>query len=289
MIADDQLDMLIELGGTTHMNRLDLMAYRAAPKQASWMGYPHSAGLSTIDYLITDPYNTPPRRDLLLEKPLMMPHTWIALGRAVFTDAHEIKPGLPQDRNGVITFGTANNPHKYNREMFEVWARVLHETPGSRFLFVRPEGSTPTFRRNVCAEFERGGVAKERIGFATVRGAHMPFYNEIDISLDTFPLTGGTTTTESLWMGVPVVSLIGEAFYERLSYSLLTNSGLKDLASDNKDDFVRTAVALAGDGDRRLALRQTLREQIRSGPLGQTGQFAQDFYDLIAKAVHAPA
>ncbi|HXA39823.1 MAG TPA: tetratricopeptide repeat protein [Phenylobacterium sp.] len=289
MIADDQLDMLIELGGTTHMNRLDLMAYRAAPKQASWMGYPHSAGLSTIDYLITDPYNTPPRRDLLLEKPLMMPHTWIALGRAVFTDAHEIKPGLPQDRNGVITFGTANNPHKYNREMFEVWARVLHETPGSRFLFVRPEGSTPTFRRNVCAEFERGGVAKERIGFATVRGAHMPFYNEIDISLDTFPLTGGTTTTESLWMGVPVVSLIGEAFYERLSYSLLTNSGLKDLASDNKDDFVRTAVALAGDRDRRLALRQTLREQIRSGPLGQTGQFAQDFYDLIAKAVHAPA
>ncbi|WP_293366902.1 tetratricopeptide repeat protein [Phenylobacterium sp.] len=288
-IADDQLDMLIELGGTTHMNRLDVMAFRAAPKQASWLGYPHSAGLSTIDYLITDPYNTPPRRDLLLETPLMMPHTWLALGRAVFSDAHEIKPGLPQDRTGVITYGTANNPHKYNREMFALWSRVMQETPGSRFLFVRPEGSSATFRRNILAEFERGGIAKERIDFATVRGVHMPFYNEIDVSLDTFPLTGGTTTTESLWMGVPVVSLIGEAFYERLSYSLLANSGLADLANPDMDSFVRTAVALAGDRSRRIELRHGLREKIRSGPLGQTDRFAQDFYDLIAKTVQQPA
>lgn len=289
MIAEDQLDMLIELGGTTHMNRLDLMAYRAAPRQASWLGYPHSAGLSTIDYLITDPYNTPPRRDLLLEKPLMMPHSWIALGRMVFSDVHEIAPGLPQDRTGAITYGTANNPHKYNREMFAVWARVMLETPGSRFIFVRPEGSAATFRRNVIAEFARGGIAPERIVFNTIRGAHMPFYNEMDISLDTFPLTGGTTTTESLWMGVPVVSLIGEAFFERLSYSILANSGLKDLATEDKDEFVRLAVALAGDRDRRLMLRQNLREQIRTGPLGQTEQFARDFYDLIAETVRAPA
>jgi predicted O-linked N-acetylglucosamine transferase (SPINDLY family) len=289
MIADDQLDMLIELGGSTHMNRLDLMAYRAAPRQASWLGYPHSAGLSTIDYLVTDPYNTPPKRDLLLETPLVMPHTWIALGRAVFTDAHEIKPGVPQDRSGVITYGTANNPHKYNREMFEAWSRVLRETPGSRFLFVRPEGGSASFRRNVLAAFERGGVAGDRIGFSTVRGAHIPFYNEIDISLDTFPLTGGTTTTESLWMGVPVVSLIGEAFYERLSYSILANCGLADLANPDVDSFVRTAVTLAGDRDRRLALRHGLRDMVRSGPLGQTEQFGRDFYDLVAKTVLVPA
>ena len=289
MIAADQLDMLIELGGTTHMNRLDVMAYRAAPKQASWLGYPHSAGLSTIDYLITDPYNTPPRRDLMLETPLMMPHSWIALGRMVFSDAHEITPGLPQDRRGSLTFGTANNPHKYNREMFDVWAQVLRETPGSRFLFVRPESGTATFRRNVLAEFERGGVAPERIAFHAVRGLHMPVYNEIDISLDTFPLTGGTTTTEALWMGVPVISLIGEAFFERLSYSILANSGLKDLATGDKAEFVRLAVNLAAARARRLALRQTRREQIRSGPLGQTAQFAQDFYNLIANTVRAPA
>jgi predicted O-linked N-acetylglucosamine transferase (SPINDLY family) len=267
------------------MNRLDVMAFRAAPKQASWLGYPHSAGLSTIDYLITDPYNTPPRRDLLVETPLMMPHSWIALGRMIFSDAQVITPGLPEARNGVLTFGTANNPHKYTREMLEVWAQVLRETPGSRFMFIRPEGGSATFRENLLAEFERGGVGRERIVFSTIRGAHMPFYNEVDISLDTFPLTGGTTTTESLWMGVPVVSLIGEAFFERLSASILANCGLADLATGDRDEYVRLAVALAADRPRRAELRETLRAKIKAGPLGQTEQFARDFYDLIARTV----
>ena len=287
MIADDQLDMLIELGGSTHMNRLDVMAYRPAPKQASWLGYPHSAGLSAIDYLITDPYNTPPRRDLLVEKPLMMPKSWIALGRMVFSDAHAITPGLPEDRAGCLTFGTANNPHKYTRDTVTVWSQVLLATPGSRFMFIRPEGGTATFRRNLISEFESHGVAGDRIVFSTIRGAHMPFYNQVDISLDTFPLTGGTTTTEALWMGVPVVSLIGEGFFERLSASILTNSGLADLATDDKAQFVRIAVDLAKDRARRQSLRENLRQQIRSGPLGQTEQFAKDFYGLIASTLNA--
>ena len=285
LIADDSLDMLIELGGSTHMNRLDVMAYRPAPMQASWLGYPHSAGLSTIDYLICDPFNTPPRRDLLVETPLTMPHSWIALGRMVFSESHVIAPGLPQDRAGTITFGTANNPHKYNRETLELWSRVLGATPGSRFMFIRPEGGSASFRRHMLAEFGRHGIAAERIVFSTIRGAHMPFYNEIDISLDTLPLTGGTTTTESLWMGVPVVSLIGEAFFERLSGSILANSGLADLATEDKDAYVRIATDLAGDRPRREALRHGLRARIKAGPLGQTEQFARDFYDLIARTV----
>jgi predicted O-linked N-acetylglucosamine transferase (SPINDLY family) len=200
-----------------------------------------------------------------------------------------ITPGLPEDRNGRLTFGTANNPHKYNREMLELWAQVLRETPGSRFMFIRPEGSSATFRRNLIAEFERGGVDGERIAFSTIRGQHMPFYNEVDISLDTLPLTGGTTTTESLWMGVPVISLIGEAFFERLSASILANCGLGDLATEDRAEFVRLAVGLAGDRARRLALRENLREQMKSGPLGQTEQFARDFYDLIARTVRPDA
>ena len=286
LIADDQLDMLIELGGSTHMNRLDVMAYRPAPKQASWLGYPHSAGLSTIDYLITDPHNTPPRRDLLVEEPLMMPKSWIALLRMIFSDAHQIMAqACRKTAPGAFTFGTANNPHKYNRELIEVWSRVLKAVPGSRFMFIRPEGGTATFRENLQAEFERAGIARERIVFSTIRGGHMPFYNQVDVSLDTFPLTGGTTTTESLWMGVPVISLIGEAFFERLSGSILANCGLGDLATEDKDEFVRIAAALAGDRERRVALRETIREQMKSGALGQTQQFAADFYDLIARTV----
>jgi predicted O-linked N-acetylglucosamine transferase (SPINDLY family) len=285
MIADDQLDILFELGGSTHMNKLEVMAFKPAPKQASWLGYPHSAGLSTIDYLLCDPYNAPPRRDLLIEQPLMMPHTWIALGRMVFSEGHVIAPGVPQDRHGHITFGTANNPHKYNPETLALWARVLLAVPDSTFLFIRPEGGTASFRRNIVAEFAKHGVAPERIQFNAVRGAHMAVYNEVDITLDPFPLTGGTTTTESLWMGVPVVSLIGEAFYERLSASILANSGLADLATEAPDEYVRIAVALAADHDRRVALRHDLRNQIRSGPLGQTQQFATDFYELVARTV----
>ncbi|MFL5295261.1 MAG: hypothetical protein ACJ798_02655, partial [Phenylobacterium sp.] len=268
---------------------LEVMAYRPAPKQASWLGYPHSAGLSTIDYLLCDPYNTPPRRDLLVEQPLMMPHCWLSLGEMIFSAGHVIEPGLPQDRQGRITFGTANNPHKYNRETFALWSQVLQAVPGSAFMFIRPEGGTEAFRRNVTAEFARHGIDPGRVQFSTIRGRHMPFYNQVDISLDPFPLTGGTTTTESLWMGVPVVSLIGEAFYERLSASILANCGLAELATPDPAEYVRIAAGLAGDRGRRLALRQGLRDQIRSGPLGQTKQFAADFYDLVARTVRPEA
>jgi len=285
MVADDQLDMLVELGGSTDMNKVEVLAWRPAPIQASWLGYPHSVGLAAIDYLICDPLTAPTRRDLMIEKPLMMPQSWIALGRMAFSDDHAIMPGLPQDRAGVVTFGTANHPHKYNRATIALWARVLSATPGSQFMIVRPEAAAASFRRNLTAEFARHGIEAERIVFHAVRGAHMAVYNEIDISLDTAPLTGGTTTTESLWMGVPVVSLVGEALFERLSYSILGNSGLADLAAADREDFVQVATALALDRDRRAALRQTLRAQMRAGPLGQSEQFARDFYDLIARTV----
>jgi len=284
-IAADQLDILIELGGSTHMNKLDVMAYKPAPIQASWLGYPHSAGLSTIDYFVCDPYSLPANPDYLIEKPLVMPKTWLALGRAFFSDTNQLTPGLPSERKGHITFGTANNPHKYSRQVLRTWAKVLKAIPDSRFLIIRPEGSGATFRNNIRAQFELEGVASDRVDFQAVRGAHLPFYNELDISLDPFPLTGGTTTTESLWMGVPLVNLRGKMFHERLSYSILSNAGLGDLSTDNLDDYQAKAVELAHDTDRRRDLRATLRERLRNSPLGQTEQFAKDFYDMIYKAV----
>ncbi|HTK36834.1 MAG TPA: tetratricopeptide repeat protein [Caulobacteraceae bacterium] len=287
MIADDQLDILFELGGSTHMNKLETMAYKPAPLQASYLGYPHSAGLEAIDYLVVDPYIKPPNPALLLEKPMIMPKSWISLGQANFRDDQAINPITPEERNGMITFGTANNPHKYGPLMLRTWAKVVAATPNSRFLFVRPEGGTPAFRENMTRLFVEEGVAPERVQFQAVRGAHLPFYNEIDIALDTFPLTGGTTTCETLWMGVPVVSLLGEAFFERLSYSILTNVGLGDLVSSTLEGYVETAVKLAADPARRMLLRSTLRDQIKASPLGQHQQFARDFYDVVAATVAA--
>jgi len=284
-IADDQLDMLIELGGSTHMNKLEVMAYKPAPLQASWLGYPHSAGLETIDYFVCDPYIAPPDPRLLIEKPLMLKHAWYPLSASAFREQPAANPEPPIARNGYVTFGTANQPHKYTREGLQAWARIMARCPDSRFLFIRPEGTSPSFQSNIQNAFEAEGVEAERIEFEAVRGAHLPHYNRIDISLDTFPQTGGTTTCESMWMGAPCVSLKGPAPYERLSYSVLSNVGLADLCADTLEGYIDTAVALGSDPARIADLRATMRERMRNSPLGHSTQWAADFYDAVEAAV----
>lgn len=284
-IADDDLDLLIELGGSTHMNKLEVMAWRPATRQASWLGYPHSEGLPTIDALICDARNAPPDRTLLAEAPLVMPRTWIALGPSVFSDEHAIDPATPEARNGVITFGTANNPYKFTPQALQAWAEITAAVPGARFAFLRPEGASEAFRHNMLRAFEAAGVPADRVIFHAVRRTHMPLYNEIDITLDTFPLTGGTTTVEALWMGAPVVSLRGPAFYERLSASILGSAGLEDMVADDLEAYRDTALRLVADVGRRQALRASLRERLRASPLGDTAGFAREFYDLMERWV----
>jgi protein O-GlcNAc transferase len=283
-IADDRLDILFELGGSTHLNRLEVMAHQPAPVQVSWLGYPHSSGLSRIGRILVDPYLKPPDPRLLLEQPFEMPSSWVSLGRLGFTD-HPILPGLPEERAGRLTFGTMNNPYKYSPEAIALWARVLARVPGSRFLLVRPEAGVATFREGMARAFARHGIAADRLAYEAVRGVHMARYNDIDIALDTLPQTGGTTTCESLWMGVPTVSLVGPAFFERLSFSNLVNAGLSDLAVDTPDAYVDAAVALAADVDRRRALRHGLRETIRRSPLGDTRAWVRDFEALTLRTL----
>ena len=139
----------------------------------------------------------------------------------------------------------------------------------------------PAFRINMAKEFSKYGITEDRLAYISIRGNNLPYYNEIDIALDTFPHVGGTTTCETLWMGVPVVTLVGPAFFERISYSNLNNAGLGDLCAITREEYVAKAVALAEDKKRRELLRNTLRAQIRSKPLGQTERFAQNFYNKI--------
>jgi len=289
MIAEDQLDMLIELGGSTHMNKLAVMAYKPAPLQASWVGYPHSAGLSEIDYLVLDPLMTPEDPGLVIEKPLALPKTWYALGERAFRDEPAVALEAPVERNGFVTFGTANNPYKYGPEVLKAWAEIVVRTPGSRFLFVRPEGGSPSFRQNMLRHFEAVGVTADRVRFVPVRGRHLPYYNEMDISLDAFPQTGGTTTCESLWMGVPVVAKVGEAVFERLSYSVLVNVGLGDLCARSTEQYIAIATELAANPYRIGELRRGLRERLKASPLGDTRQFAHDYFEMVRKAVCAKA
>ncbi|RYJ03519.1 MAG: tetratricopeptide repeat protein, partial [Acetobacteraceae bacterium] len=285
-IARDGLDMLFELGGTTAMNKLGVMAYRPARIGASWLGYPHSAGLEAIDYILVDPYIRPSDPRLLQERPFEMPETWVTMGSAGFRPV-PIEDRLPEERRGTLTFGTMNNPYKFTAACIDAWAAVLRAVPGSRFLFVRPEGRAPAFVANARALFAARDVDPDRLEFIGIRGQHLPHYNAIDIALDSLPHVGGTTTCECLWMGVPVVSLVGPGFPERLSYSNLSNAGLGDLAVFSVADYVATAAALAADRPRRRLLRQGLRGMIREHPLGQEERFIGAFYDRVAQVVRA--
>lgn len=286
-IAADDIDILFELGGTTLLNRVNVCAWRPAPVQVSWLGYPHSAGLGAIDYLLVDPVTRPASADLMLERPFLMPETWVSLGSLGFRDL-AIDAGIPEERQGWITFGTANNPYKYTPECFAAWAAVMRAVPDSRFLFLRPEGGSAAFRGNVLRLFAGHGIAAERILFEPVRGTHMPHYNRIDIALDPFPHVGGTNTCESLWMGVPVVTLLGPAMFERLSASNLHNAGLADLCANSVAEYVRIAVALAADRARRQDLRGGLRARIAAHPLGQTERFTRHFENTVIEVLNTP-
>lgn len=281
LIRDDNVDVLFELGGSTDMNKLDVVAWKPAPRIASWLGYAHSAGPPTIDRILVDPYLEPQDSALLAEAPFRMPKSWVAFERPDWEPALPIHPATPEERNGRVTFGTMSNPLKYNRDMIATWARIVATTPDSRFLFVRPEGAVTAFRDNIATLFEAQGVGRDRVLFAPIRGAHMPLYNQIDVALDTFPVTGGTTTCETLFMGTPTVSLVGEGFFERLSNSNLNNAGLGQLATASREAYVDTARALAADTGWRTDFRRRAREQIRSHPLGDVAGFVRDFRNAL--------
>jgi tetratricopeptide (TPR) repeat protein len=289
LIADDALDILVELGGSTDMNKIKVMAWRPALRQASWLGYPHSAGLATIDRIVTDPFLTPESPDLLIERPLELAHSWVGLRTPGFGSLPDIEPATPEERTGLVTFGTMNNPWKYTAALVDTWAEIVAGVPGARFLFVRPEAGVPEFRANMEKRFASHGVDPGRLGFIPVRGAHLRHYNAIDVSLDTFPHTGGTTTCETLWMGVPVVTLVGEAFCERMSYTNLNNAGLPELCTRTRADYIAKAVAIAKDTAARRELRRTMRDRLASHPLGRPELFARDFQDALARWMDEPA
>jgi len=281
IIRDDGIDILFELNGFTESSRIDTLAWRAAPVQISWLGYPFTCGLKAIDHVILDRFVKPADPAFLTEEPIMMPEAWVCFGK--FTDI-PVAPGLPLDRNGTVTFGTLNNPYKYNRETIALWARIMNAVPGSRFLIVRPEASSLTLVRNIARAFEANGVSPDRLFFFDNRREHknhLSYYNEIDISLDTFPLTGGTTTCEATWMGVPVVSLVGESFHQRISYSVLMQCGLEELCAFTPEDYVAKGVALAGDVPRLRTMRHGLRDVLMASPLCDEPRFLHQFQEML--------
>jgi protein O-GlcNAc transferase len=286
VIQADEIDILFELNGFTTGSRLPVVAWRPAPVQISWLGYPFTSTLKAMDYILVDQYLKPIGDGGLIEKPLTMSGSWVTFGEGAVFEPIEINPEPPMANSGVVTFGTLNNTYKYSPKVFALWAEVMKAVPNSRFLIVRPECGSLITCRNMAKAFADNGISTDRLYFINNRdkGSHLAFYNEIDISLDTFPLTGGTTTTESLWMGVPVITLVGGAMHQRLSYAILNHTGLDECCAHTPEEYVAKAAAFA-DVDKLRDMRRNMRTWLQGSSLARPDLFIKNFQATMEEVV----
>jgi len=274
MIRKDQIDILVDLSLHSAEHRLLIFARKPAPVQVTWLGYPGSTGLHTVDYRLTDPYLDPPGLDdaFYSEASVRLPDCFWCYDPLISVPAVHTLPAL---RNGYVTFGCLNKFAKINDQVLVLWIRILHATKHSRLLILAPEGR---MRQEMLKQFERQGIAEERVVFLKnlPRPEYLRLFDRIDLCLDPFPYNGHTTTFDSLWMGVPVVSLSGKTAMGRAGKSILTNVGLPELVAKTPEEYVDIAIKLAGDLPRLAELRKTLRERMENSPLMDAKRFAQN-------------
>jgi len=274
LIREDQIDILVDL--TMHMpaGRPLLFARKPAPVQVCWLAYPGTTGLSAIDYRLTDPYLDPPGLfdRFYAEESLRLPDTFWCYDP--LTSEPEVSR-LPALKNGYVTFGNLNSFCKINAGVLELWAQVMKEVERSRLVLLAPEGSCRQWVREVLGQ---EGIGEERIELVgwQPRRQYLETYQRIDIMLDTLPYNGHTTSLDALWMGVPVVTIVGQTVVGRAGVSQLNNLGLPELIADGPDEFVRIAAELAGDLERLSQLRATLRQRMQKSPLMDRPRFARN-------------
>ena len=273
-VRGDDIDVLVDL--TVHManHRLLAFARRPAPVQVTWLGYPGTTGVAAVDYRLSDPHLDPPGADrdaLYAERTVRLPDTFWCYDP--LTDGPPVA-ALPAAANGFVTFGCLNNCCKVTGPTLALWAAVLARVPGSRLLLLAPAGSA---RRRVVDALGRGGVDAGRVDFVgrQSRAAYLDTYRRIDVGLDTVPYNGHTTSLDSSWMGVPVVTRVGAAAAARAGWSQLSNLGLRQFAALDDDQFVTIAATVAGDLDALARLRASLRQRLLASPLCDGPRFAR--------------
>lgn len=285
-VAADRIDILIDLAGHTAGGTMRAFARRMAPVQASFLGYPGSTGVPNIDWLIGDPLVTPPDADhLCSERVMRLPNT-------VFCFAPEVDYPLPNFENLArgrpLTFGSFNNIPKLTPHTIRLWANVLKAVPDARLLLRAPSfkdaGAVARFRRL----FHEQGIPAERLTFRgpVALDLMMQAYAEIDIGLDPFPYCGGTTTLQSLWMGVPVLTLQGGHFVSRMGASFMTAAGLPDWVAKDDADYVTKAIEAAKDKAALLDLKRGLRARLLARPGWDADKYTENFGAALRSMWH---
>lgn len=276
-IEEDGIDILLDLSGHTSMQRMSLFGQRAAPVQATFLGYPGSTGVPNIDWLVADSVVAPVGSEGLFSEQLAR------LPNSVFCFAPEIDYPYPDydqaHAQRPLTFGSFNNVPKLTPHTIKLWAAVLKEVPDSRLLLKAPsfkdDGAIEAFAQRFMAE----GIARDRLEFRGPVGLTemMAEYADVDIALDPVPYNGGTTTLQALWMGVPVVVKAGGNFVSRMGASFMSAAGLHDWVAASDADYVRIAAAMAQDRQALLSLKQGLRARLQAQPAWDVDQYTCDF------------
>ena len=268
-IRQDNIDILVDLAGHSTGSGLPVFALRPAPVQISGLGWMETTGFAATDYLLTDKYldgEAEGYHSYLCEKPLFLSSQFCYRAADGLPDAGP----APCLKNGYITFGSFNSYHKITDEMVAVWSRILQQVPESRLLLKCQVFLDESMQHEMAERFAEHGIESWRLLLEPTSSDYMQRYLEIDIALDTYPYTGGGTTLDALYMGVPVVSRYGNRRSSRFGLSILANAGLPWLAVSDVQVYMDLAVALAGDrellNDLHLGLRNLLgRSNVMNG------------------------
>jgi predicted O-linked N-acetylglucosamine transferase (SPINDLY family) len=285
LIRSHEIDILVDLQGQTSGARANLLGYRPAPIQITYLGLPATTGLPSIDYVIADEFLIPPSEAAFYsEMPLYMPHVYQVSDRKREAGPRPTRASCGLPEHGFV-FCSFNNSYKYTPEVFAVWLSLLRQVPGSVLWLL---ADNPWAEQNLRQVAEGQGYAPDRLVFATRVSPenYLARYLIADLFLDTFPFNAGTTANDCLWMGCPLVTYTGRSFGARMAGALLTAAGLPELITYNLADYQAVALALANAPPKCASLRDKLAEVREHGVLFDTPQFVRDlelrYQDLVA-------
>ncbi|OJJ09073.1 hypothetical protein BKI51_23760 (plasmid) [Alphaproteobacteria bacterium AO1-B] len=281
----DNIDVLVDLSGHTGGSRLTVFAYRPTPVMISWLGYFATTGLQYIDAVILDAWHASDDVEDQFIEPIVKMNSRFCYKAVPWMPEVAIAPVM---QNGYVTFGSFNNTAKLNDGVIEVWSKILAVIPDARLILKWRTFNDADFRQRVSQAFADRGIAADRI---ELRGPSfhadlLKEYGDIDIALDPFPFTGGLTSCEALYCGVPVVTVPQSRVVSRQTFAFLNQIGLQELAAEDMEDYISISVELASNSDRLKTLRASLRSRMISSPLMDVQGFTRELEDRLIRLYH---
>ncbi len=291
LVRGDEIDVFVELSGFSPGNRFRAMSRRCAPVQVSFLNHTGTSHVPNVDYILTDEICTPASSQMQAhysETLWRMPGCFFSFDYRGSNCPPLVEP--PSEHRGYTTFGCFGHGGKLNRALIAVWARLLHRCPSSVLRLQNSQFSNNDTRRFIASQFQHHGINSDRLMLAkgVDRDSLLKAYNEIDVTLDTWPYCGGNTIAEALWMGTPVVTLLGDRFSARYGASLLAAAGCSDFVARTPDQYVEIAASLADDLPRRRILRHSLRQMSVDHGLADSSRFARNleaaYLDMLSRS-----